>query len=162
VKQHRIDRLIEGRSLEPVRAEDDEVAGLWASALREWSDASVPGLSAVGAFMHVYQAGFRAAMAMVRAAGFRVRGAVGSHHHVTFYAAGALGDDDIERITDTMQAIRGSRHAVLYGAEEELDAEELEPARRDVSQLLGAVHGWLTASRPSLAGRLVPPDRFEG
>lgn len=112
MKQHRIDRLIEGRSLEALPAEDDEVAGIWTSALREWSDASVSGLSVAGSFTHVYQAGFRAAVAVVRAADFRIRGAVGSHHHITFYAVGALGDDDIQRIADTMQTVRGSRHAV--------------------------------------------------
>ena len=43
MKQHQIDRLIEARNLEAVSADDAEVAAIWGSALREWSDASVPG-----------------------------------------------------------------------------------------------------------------------
>jgi len=50
VKQHRIDRLVEARNLEEVPADDAEVAAIWEAALREWSDASVPGLSVAGAF----------------------------------------------------------------------------------------------------------------
>lgn len=42
MKQHLIDRLLEARSLEPLPAEDAEVAAIWASALREWSDAWRP------------------------------------------------------------------------------------------------------------------------
>jgi acetyl-CoA acetyltransferase len=106
VKQHRIDRLLEARSLEPVPAEDAEVAAIWAAALREWADASASGLSVPGAFTHVYQAGLRAASAMLRAAGYRVRGAVGGHHHITFYTAGALGDSALEAIADAMQNLR--------------------------------------------------------
>ena len=69
MSSHRIERLIEARSLEEVHADAAEIAAVWAAALREWSDASVVGLSVAGAFMHVYQAAFRAATALVRAAG---------------------------------------------------------------------------------------------
>lgn len=108
MNQQRIDRLIESRSLEAVPAGDDEVAAIWASALREWADASVPGLSMIGSFTHVYQAAFRAASVLIRAAGYRPRGAVGGHHHVTFYFVASLGDADLERIADAMQNIRGA------------------------------------------------------
>ncbi|HSU13065.1 HEPN domain-containing protein [Longimicrobium sp.] len=157
MRQHRIDRLIEARNLEPVPADDAEVAAIWSAALREWADASVPGLSVAGAFIHVYQAAFRAASAAVRAAGYRQRGAVGGHHHVSFYALGALGDEDLERIADTMQGIRGGRHSALYGDEEELEPEDLEKARRTVSALLERVHRWLLDARPALKGGLAAP-----
>ena len=154
MKQHRIDRLLESRGLEEVPADDAEVAGIWSAALREWSDASIPGLSVPGAFLHVYQAAFRAATAMVRASGYRVRGAVGSHHYATFYAVAALGSDELERIADAMQNVRGGRHTALYGDEEELEAEDLAAAREQVARLLAAVHASLVGSRPTLAGRL--------
>jgi hypothetical protein len=54
VKQHRIERLLEARSLEEVPAEEREIVMIWTSALREWSDAAIPGLSLPGAFTHVY------------------------------------------------------------------------------------------------------------
>lgn len=157
MKQHRIDRLLEGRNLEQVEAEDAEVVGIWTAALREWSDASVPGLSVAGAFTHVYQAGFRAATAMVRAAGYRVRGAVGSHHHATFYAVAALGDGSLEQVADAMQSIRGGRHTALYGDEEELDPDDLDAARGHVARLLVVIHRWIAAARPALGERLREP-----
>jgi hypothetical protein len=157
MNQHRIDRLLEARTLEAVPAADGEIATLWAAALREWGDAALPGLSVPGAFMHVYQAGFRAATALVRAAGYRVRGAVGSHHYATFYAVAALGDSELERIADAMQNVRGGRHAALYGDDEELEPEDLAAAREHVAHLLASVRAALLASRPSLAGRLGPP-----
>lgn len=163
MRGQRLDRLIEARGLEEVPADDTEVAAIWAAALREWSDASVPGLSVAGAFTHVYQAAFRAATAMLRAAGYRPRGAVGGHHHVTFYAVGALGDDELERSADAMQGIRGGRHTALYGDEDDLQPGDLEKARRAVAQLLREIHRWLITSRPALAGRLgAPPTAAPG
>jgi len=153
----RIDRLLEAHTLESVAADDAEVASLWAAALREWSDASVIGLSVPGAFSHVYQAAFRAATAAVRCAGFRTRGAVSGHHYVTFYALAALGGRGLERSADALQDLRGGRHTALYGDPEELDAEDLASARRDVGQLLSEVHAWLIAARPSLQTRLGSP-----
>lgn len=160
MNRHRIDRLIEARSLEEVEADDAEVAAIWASALREWGDGGVQGLSVAGAFTHVYQAAFRAATATVRAAGFRSRAAVGGHHYVTFYALAALGGPEVERLADTMQNVRGGRHTALYGDEEELDARDLATARAVVAALLDEVHGALLTSRPSLAGHL--PQRSIG
>jgi hypothetical protein len=157
VNQRRIDRLLEARSLDEVPAEDMEVAAIWAAALREWADASVPGLSVAGAFIHVYQAAFRGATAMVRAAGFRIRGAVGGHHYVTFHAVGALGDDELERAADTLQNVRGGRHTALYGDDEELEPADLENARNHVSQFLELVYRSLIASRPTLASLLTQP-----
>lgn len=157
MNQQRIERLIESRSLEAVPAGDDEVAQIWASALREWSDASVPGLSLVGSFTHVYQAAFRAATALIRAAGYRPRGAVGGHHHVTFYFVASLGDAELERVADAMQNIRGGRHAALYGDEAEVEREDLDDARANVRELLKHARRWLASSRPALGSRLGAP-----
>jgi hypothetical protein len=154
MNRHRIDRLIEARSLEEASAEDAEVAAIWASALREWTDAGVPGLSVAGAFTHVYQAAFRAATAMVRAAGYRSRAALGGHHYVIFYALAALGADELERLADSMQGMRAGRHTALYGDEEELEPGDLEKARTLVSRLLAEVRAALIAARPALAATL--------
>jgi hypothetical protein len=161
VNQHRIGRLLESRSLEALPAADDEVVAMWAAALREWSDSSVAGLSLAGAFTHVYQAAFRAATALMRSAGYRSRGAVGGHHHVTFYVAAALGDAELERSADRMQNIRGGRHMALYGDVEGLEVEDLEDARGHVRQFLVHARRWLVTSRPVLADRLgsLPPPR---
>jgi HEPN domain len=159
---HRIERLLEARNLEEVWADDAEVVAIWAAALREWSDASVPGLSVAGAFTHVYQAAFRAATAVLRAAGYRARGALGGHHYVTFYAIGGLGDETLERLGDTLQNIRGGRHTALYGDDEELSPEDLESARHHVSQLLVVAHRRLTTARPGIAARAGPPSPSSG
>jgi hypothetical protein len=105
----------------------------------------------------VYQAAFRAATALVRAAGYRVRGAVGGHHYVTFYAVGGLGDAELEQVADTLQNVRGGRHTALYGDEEELEPADLEDARTHVSRLLRLIHLSLIDSRPALASLLPQP-----
>lgn len=76
---------------------------------------------------------------------------------MTFYAIGALGDDELEHVADAMQSIRGGRHAALYGDDEELDAEDLASARNQASRLLRGIHRLLTTSRPALADRLGAP-----
>ena len=116
-----------------------------------------PGLSVAGSFTHVYQAAFRAASALIRAAGYRPRGAVGGHHHVTFYVVASLGDADLERVADAMQIIRGGRHTALYGDEAELEREDLDHARANVLELLTHSRRWLVASRPALGSRLGAP-----
>jgi hypothetical protein len=151
VNRHRLDRLIEARNLEEVSADDGEVAAIWTAVLREWSDSAVPGLSVAGAFIHVYQAAFRAATAAVRAAGYRVRGAAGGHHYATFYAAGAVGDDEVARIADILQNIRGGRHTALYGDDDEVEPGDVESAspRRALPQ--GGAS--LAARPPTRAGQ---------
>lgn len=158
MKQHRIDRLLESHALEPVAADDAEIAAIWTAALREWADASVPGLSVAGAFLHVYQAAFRAGTAVIRAAGYRVRSAVGGHHHTTFYAVAALAEEEMERLADGLQALRGGRHAALYSDEEEVLLEDLERARESVGRFLVAVHTHLGTDRADLALRLKAPE----
>jgi hypothetical protein len=162
MNHHRIDRLLEARSLELVPADAAEVIAIWTAALREWSDSSVPGLSVAGAFTHAYQAAFRAATAMIRSAGYRIRGAVGSHHHITFYAVGALGDPQLERIADAIQTIRGGRHTALYGDEDELEPEDLARARSVVLPFLRTIHDALETGRPDLIGRITPPAERPG
>ena len=157
MNRQRLERLLEARSIEEMRADDGEVAAIWEAALRAGSDSGVTGLSLAGAFVHGYPAGFRAAAAVARAAGYRPRSAVGGHHYLTFYAAAALGDEALERGADLLQDIRGDRHLALYGADDELDPEELDRARARVGEFLASVHGWLVAQRPVLAQRLRRP-----
>ena len=96
---------------------------------------------------------------MLRGAGFRCRGAVGGHHHVTFHAAGALGDGVLERFSDALQELRSERHRALYGDEDDLEDVEVAAAERLVGRFLVAVRGWLVERRPGLAAALVVPPR---
>jgi hypothetical protein len=156
MNRHRVDRLLEARSLEETPAADAEVTAIWEAALREWTDSAVAGLSVPGAFVHAYQAGFRAAMAVVRASGYRLRGAAGGHHHLAFYAAAALGDEELQRAADTLQNVRGGRHVALYGSDDELEPEDLDAARVHVQEFLRVTHRWLSGLRPELAALRVP------
>jgi hypothetical protein len=111
MSRHRIARLIESRSLEEVEAPDPEVEGLWRNAARELRDSAAQGLSDQGAFTHAYQSAFHSCTAVLRASGYRVRGAVGGHHHNTFYAVAALGVPEVSELADEMQGLRLGRHA---------------------------------------------------
>jgi hypothetical protein len=162
MNRNRLQRLLEARSLEETSADDTEVAAIWEAALREWTDSAVAGLSVAGAFVHVYQAGFRAAMAVVRAGGYRLRGAAGGHHHLAFYAAAALGDEELQRAADTLQNLRAVRHMALYGSDDELEPRDLDDARTQVGAFLHDTHRWLIGFRPALSGCLRMPDASGG
>lgn len=93
-------RLIAERALAREDFDDDQIAGLWASAVTSYRDASVSGLSTDGALQHAYAAALQATLAVLAALGLRVRGSAG--HFKTFYA--------LEKLA--LPAL--SEHAILF------------------------------------------------
>ncbi|HEV2150107.1 MAG TPA: hypothetical protein VGR37_22105 [Longimicrobiaceae bacterium] len=151
----RIARLIEARSLEEMEASDAEIEGLWRNAVRELRDSGARGLSEHGAFTHAYQSAFHACTAVLRASGYRIRGAVGGHHYTTFYAVSALGIADVSALADEMQGLRLGRHDALYDWAGEVEEGSLRRLREVSAGLLDAGSRWLAGQRPG--ARLVTP-----
>lgn len=150
MSRHRIARLIEARSLEEMEAADAEIEGLLRNAARELRDSRAQGLSEQGAFTHAYQSAFHSCTALLRASGFRIRGAVGGHHHNTFYAVAALGITGVSELAEEMQGLRLGRHDVLYDWESEVDPEALTRLYEVAAGLMEAGTGWLTTQRPGV------------
>jgi hypothetical protein len=85
----RLQVMLDSRQIEAAAAGDDEVRGMWSKAVRSLHSSRVEGLDTDSTFTLAYQGALQAATAVVRAAGFRVRG--DGHHHHTFAAVAALG-----------------------------------------------------------------------
>ncbi len=72
-----VNNHLEARRLEVRPAADDEVAAYWEKALVAYADASNAGSSRENRLLRAYDAGRIAALAIVRAAGYRGCGARG-------------------------------------------------------------------------------------
>jgi hypothetical protein len=143
-----------GKRLEAWPADDEEVLGFWKKALTALGDAGNASTSPEGRLLRAYDAARLSALAMMRAGGYRTRGAE-SHHFVTFEIARSLTTaPELRRVLDAMNSLRKVRHEVEYEAGDDVDADTVEEARRLAEQVitLGAQH--LRNSRPGL----VMPD----
>src|SRR5687767_11050597 len=85
-------RHLEGGTLEERGAADDVVAAFWGKAIVAYNDARVASSSLDNRLLRAYDAGRIAALAIVRAAGYRTKGGEG-HHYVTFDVARSLVED---------------------------------------------------------------------
>jgi hypothetical protein len=156
----RIRILLDSRDIETLAAEDEEILGMWAKAIRTYRSASVPGLEddPDARFTLLYQSALQAATAVVRAAGYRVRG--DRNHQITFATVAALGLEALSDAGRDLNVIRQGRHAAIYDWEATTTKEQLLELQRATSTLLHEAFTWLRAQRPSLTeGLRAPPTR---
>jgi hypothetical protein len=149
-----IQRHLEARRLEERAADNVEVLGFWGKALEAYTDARNSSSSLDNRFLRAYDAGRIAAVALVRAAGYRVRGGEG-HHYVTFDVARTLAEDpELRRALEEMNGLRTLRHDVEYEYEDDVGAEAVGTALRVAERVinLGAKH--LRVARPALEKRI--------
>lgn len=156
----RIRIMLDSRDIEELAAEDAEVLGMWAKALRTARSASVTALDddLDARFTLLYQSALQGATAVVRAAGYRVRG--DHNHQITFAAVAALGSGDLSEAARDLNVIRQGRHAAVYDWQTTTDAAQTAELRQATTRLLGEAYSWLEAQRPSLAGRVNDPSDF--
>jgi hypothetical protein len=154
-----LQRLLDGRSIEPFPATDEEVTARWRVAVGAFHDSR----RVVTVEMRVsvsYQAALQAALTLVRSAGYRLRSTAGGHHYTTFATVAALETGDLAHLADEMSRLSRRRHRAVYDWHDPDDAEEeLDPTRleRAVAELMDAAHRSLVRTRPQIAERLVPP-----
>jgi hypothetical protein len=152
----RIRIMLDSRELEELAARDEEVLGMWRKATKTLRSAATQGLDddPDARFTLLYQAALQGATAVVRAAGYRVRGE--HNHHITFAAVAALGPRDLSEAARDLNAMGQKRHAAVYDWEAQVGPEQVEALREATLSLLRAADSWLRAQRDSLATRLVP------
>jgi hypothetical protein len=148
-----IERLLEGRMIEMVQADDDEVAALWRKAIESYGDSEIRGMSKDGVFKLLYDAGRQAATAFVAAHGYRARGTSG-HHHSVLAAAAALASESHSDLFKQMDLQRGRRHEIEYSAYSEIRTEDLEEARGLVRSLINETAAALRMVRPNVRQRI--------
>jgi hypothetical protein len=148
-------RLLEGRYLEPDTGTDAEIVDRWQSILEVNADARRC-IGSEARVMLCYETALKVALAIVRCAGYRVRGSEGGHHYVAFTAAHALAPGRAADLALQINGMRWRRHETVYGSHraQELDAEEM---CRLAQELVPAAYEWLTQARPEIAPELQRP-----
>lgn len=85
----------------------------------------------------VYEAGFRACVAILGSAGYRLRSRAG-HHHAALEAALTLLGPVFEAEIDRMNDARELRNADLYGIAPPASQEQLDLLKADARRLIDA------------------------
>ncbi len=141
-----IQRLLDARQLQEVRAPDEDVALLWEKAVASARDARNASLSVDGRYALGYLALLQMATAVLAAAGYRTRGAQG-HHAATFYAVSVLDIDGLESLGQRTDALRATRAQSAYGTLSPAPGE-LDVLLRLLRTTLPVARAWLLAARP--------------
>ncbi|HLM68675.1 MAG TPA: hypothetical protein VK358_14145 [Longimicrobium sp.] len=144
----RLQVMLDSRQIETVPAEDEEVLGMWAKAARSLHSSGVAGLDPDSVFTLAYQGALQAATAVVRAAGYRVRG--DGHHHHTFAAAAALDLGELSVAARDLNVIRQRRHEAIYDWEAVTRDRDLATLRSAAARLFADGRRWIQAQRPHL------------
>jgi hypothetical protein len=144
----RIQIMLESRQLEESPAAEGEVEGLWRKAVQTLASSAVVGLDPNARFTLTYQAALQASMAVLRAAGFRVRGE--AHHHHTFAGVAALALGEVSDAARDLNLIRRHRHDAIYDWETELTARQADEIRSAARRLFVNADLWLRRSHPAL------------
>lgn len=153
----RIRIMLDSREIEELAAEDAEVLGMWTKATRTARTALVKPLDGDpdARFTLLYQSALQAATAVVRSAGYRVRGE--HNHQITFAAVAALGSGDLSEAARDLNIVRQGRHAAVYDWQATTEAAQLVELQAASATLLREAHSWLLEQRPSLRGKLIDP-----
>jgi len=151
----RIDNLLEMGRLVHETAPDEEVVGLWASAVEAYDDACLIVRSPNRRLTAAYDAGRLAALALVRAAGLRVRAR--NHHEVTLTAAGFLGGDELEERVQGFQALRLERIQIEYGWNANTSHTKIDEVLPDLRKILALAGLAIREQRPSVSNEIRPP-----
>jgi len=153
----RIRIMLDSRDIEELAAADGEVLGMWGKAIRTHRSAALPGLAddPDTRFTLLYQSALQGATAVVRAAGYRVRGE--HNHQIMFATVAALGSASLSEAARDLNVVRQGRHAAIYDWEATTDASQLMALQSATDSLLREACAFLLTRRPSLAGELSAP-----
>jgi hypothetical protein len=135
------DLVAEGR-LRPQEPDLDALSEMLNLAERDLDAAAAnEGRFAPWAETMLYEAGLRAARAIVMAAGYRI--AADRGHVTAIDAADALTDGHNHRIFVRFHRLRRRRHEFMYETAADPGAQELATAREDVVKLIALARGRL-------------------
>lgn len=136
--------MLDSREIEEFAAADDEILGMWRKATRtvQSAAASELDLDLDSRFTLMYQSALQGSTAVVRAAGYRIRGNVN------------LGLGDVSEAARELNIIRQSRHAAVYDWESTTGPGEIMKLRDATIRLLQGADAWLRGQSGSYADRL--------
>lgn len=146
---HRIEQLLDSRSLQETATADADVAALWQKALASARDARNSATAPDNQYVLGYQALLQMGTAVLACAGYRTRGAQG-HHATTFYAVAALGIEGLKDIDMRTNRIREMRKVSAYEPGSPTP-EQLAHLRALTDEVMPRAREWLTTQRPGAA-----------
>jgi hypothetical protein len=148
--------MLDSREIEEFAAPYDEIVGMWRKATRTVQSAAAPelDLDLDSRFTLMYQSALQGSTAVVRAAGYRIRG--NDNHRLTFAAVAALGLGDLSEAARELNIIRQGRHAAVYDWESTTGPGEIKKLRDATIRLLQGADAWLRGQSGSYADRLAP------
>jgi hypothetical protein len=148
--------MLDSREIEEFAAADEEIAGMWGKATKTLRSAAAKDLDddLDSRFTLLYQSALQASTAVVRAAGYRVRG--DDNHRVTFAAVAALGLGDLSEAARELNIIRQNRHAAVYDWESTMGPGEVKKLLDATVRLLQGADAWLRGRPGSYADTLAP------
>lgn len=149
----RLQVMIESRHIETAPAKDEEVLGMWGKAVRSLRSSAFAELDPDSAFTLAYQAALQCATAIIRTAGYQVRG--DGHHHHTFAAVAALNLGELSDAARDLNVIRQRRHEAIYDWETVTRDRDIAQLRSAATRLFDHGRRWIQAHRPQL--RLAEP-----
>ena len=140
--------LLEKGDLESRKPSRREIADLLKVVDRDLRDAAVKGLSPDRKFSTAYEAALSLALVVLRAAGYRPKGAA---HHRTAIAAlpHVLGESALSR-ADYLETCRRKRNKATYDRAGEITAAQAGELIADAGLFRMEVLEWLTKNHPSL------------
>jgi hypothetical protein len=152
----RIKIMLDGRDIEEFAAADDEIVGMWRKATKTIQSAAAPelDLDLDSRFTLMYQAALQGSTAVVRAAGYRIRG--NDNHRLTFATVAALGLGDLSEAARELNIVRQGRHAAVYDWESTTGPGEIKKLQDATIRLLQEADAWLRRQPGPYADRLAP------
>jgi hypothetical protein len=135
--------------LEKRKSSPREIADLFAVADRDLKDSAVAGLSADLSFATAYSAALRLAEIVLRATGYRTKGA--AHHWSTIAALPLLMGKPAESRADYLDACRIKRNTAMYDRAGMIARGEADEAICEAKAFRTEVLEWLLKKHPTLA-----------
>lgn len=135
-------------ALEVLESSPEEISELLRRYETAIQDARVPAQSVDGRYVDAYTAGFLLAKAVVRAAGYRVKG--GENHLDTLRAVPWVMGSTAQASVDAIAAARRRRNATMYDAAGLVDEDDVTALIARVEVFESQVRGWLADAHPEL------------
>ncbi len=143
-------KLLEDQRVAREAPRKEELKQLRAVAERNLADAAIEGLSTDGRFGLAYEAARALATMVVRASGYRVKGA--GAHYFTFLALEAADPKRFARFAAYFNTCRSKRNDLSYEAADVVTERELSELLGEAPVFQNLVEEWLRERYPDLVG----------
>ncbi len=145
----RWERLLAEKRVVEEPTTPEELHELWAVLWRDLKDAAVEEDSTDRRFSIAYDASRGLAKLVVRAEGYRVKGAGGEHYNTFLGLEAALGSQ-VSTLCEYFNACRKKRNKITYDTLGDTSESEVERLLTEAQGLARTVEEWLMVNHPEI------------